>query len=435
MDPYYEAPIGQDFQPPDSPADQWEANGMPFSTADDLRLHTLNQSLSSVDDQSAEGVLFPEEADEARQLINEQRIPLVKKKLATEQLAQQKMRADLTDQLAFEQSVKRANMVDDANAFNHQVAIHVDPLTGRNAHFYPKGQWEQVDFGEPSPVEGAEGLGDSSTGDEAFAGSPETQFEGGGQASPRPPEQLPQPQIKSNPDGSQTMEIWNGRNREVYQFPAGGGQAQLISRSGPAFENPFGMNDNEMQMIRQRALFAAQGDPIAYRHIMRQLVQQQGVEKSRQQRQQFIVEQAEKKQQAAAAAKENQEHGDKWVANYDKYFNSAVSHWEKAHKEQEMPEDVRKRLSEEAKDRADDAHMAAYGKVPESRKKADQAESDKNRQFVKEHQESLGKADEFKIKPLPKDKYTMAEIEAELKRRAAAKQQPAANPSWRGRVK
>src|SRR5688572_21988590 len=130
MDPYLEAPVGEDFTPPQSPADQWEAVGMPFSTADDLRLHTLNQSLASVDDQMAEGVLFPEEGNEARGLIDEQRIPLVKKKMLSAELARQQQRAQITDELAFTQSVKRANAVDDADAFHQQTTAYVDPLTG-----------------------------------------------------------------------------------------------------------------------------------------------------------------------------------------------------------------------------------------------------------------------------------------------------------------
>lgn len=176
----------------------------PFSQSDDLRLQRISHSLSAIQDEQDDGTLLPHEADEFRSMLMPQRNALLARRKSAMASQQQEQQANFLNDLAQQQAVQQANQSHNAQSFPDSVASFVDPETGKTKHFYPKGQYEPMDFGEPAPSESA----------------------GGEQSLDYMPIGLAsvvqaQPTLADNGDGVHTMTIWNGPNRQEVDFQNG----------------------------------------------------------------------------------------------------------------------------------------------------------------------------------------------------------------------
>jgi hypothetical protein len=141
---------------------------------------------------------------------------------------------------------------------------------------------------------------------------------------------------------------------------------------------------------------------------------------------------------AKAKATDSNDHADRWLKSKNAHLKTLVSDWQAGNagedgKKKPVPEDVHKELEGRAKDMADQDHVDAYGedRLPASRKKQRALDS-RAAGVAAAPIESPGGAAAApepaaaapKVEPLPPEKATLADVQAEIERRKAAREGP-----------
>lgn len=240
----------QQFQPPPPAPD-------PYTSADDLRLQRLNQGLSHVQSEVDDGTLDPNEADELARMIHFQRTPLLAKQEAAKKMARSEQQQNLLEMNATQQSLMQADAANDARNFQARTATYTDPLTGRSKHFFQTtmGNWSPIDFDqETNPESGLPG------------GKTEGANEGTGEGAPL---------LKKNEDGTHTLEIYNGQNREVMTFDANGKTVsrqqfdregrEVLPQQAQQEDSTAGLTPGQLDELRKRAVQSNGQEPPPFR--------------------------------------------------------------------------------------------------------------------------------------------------------------------------
>ncbi len=218
----------------------------PFTQADTLRLQQFNQGLSEAQKQVDDGTLAPEEGDALKQGILKMRMPLLARQEMSQKQAFQEQMKQQQQGSALAQGMQHADAVYRARGFNDRVSVYTDPLTGQSAHMYEHepNKWKQIEFPEQAQAEGSQESAQTAYSPEAGAASETSQTNWGPEGQGGPPEDRGEPGVppgtpgpetppgpmgpaRPNPDGTHTLDIWNGQSRESVQFDK---QGKIIAR-------------------------------------------------------------------------------------------------------------------------------------------------------------------------------------------------------------
>lgn len=201
----------------------------PFTQADSIRLQQLQGGLSTAQRQVDDGMLEPEEGQAIQGQIGQLIKPLVMRQQAAKAQSMQEQQQQLMQQNAHAQAIAHHDSIFRARGLQDRISTYTDPVDGQTVHLFEEApnKWREIQFPEKStgqaeeaPAEGgdyfplAAGLAPAAAGEPAGGGGPGTGAATGASApaAPSPPEPV------ANPDGTHTMEIWNGPQRELLTF-------------------------------------------------------------------------------------------------------------------------------------------------------------------------------------------------------------------------
>jgi hypothetical protein len=165
-----------------------------WTPSDELEYSRVANGLSQVQGDLDNGELDPTDGGPLLQQLATKRETLDQRRQAAEvqKLGQQRMQ--VSDELAFQQSVQLRNMQQMANEFATTMPVFKDPETGKTTYFYPRGQFEPM-----------QGVG------EAEEETPEmADLSGFVEDEPEPAPQPRQDESRPPPPGAWTQTIQNG---------------------------------------------------------------------------------------------------------------------------------------------------------------------------------------------------------------------------------
>lgn len=216
--------LGWDRLPPDDGEERADPQpAIPQSpptwgAGDQSRYDKVQAGISQVETDADAGEIHPIHAHAALMDLLPKKAALDQKRVAASAAAQQMAQHQAMHANAFQASLSQADAQHDAENFHGRTAVYTDPITGQTAHYFQKehGKWEQTHFGN-SPQ--------ANQPDEADR-PVDLQ-----QSSQEPPK------IEAGPvggDGKQRLTIWNGSNRDEYEYDHNGKNARPVDTNRQA---------------------------------------------------------------------------------------------------------------------------------------------------------------------------------------------------------
>ncbi len=398
-----------------------------FGPSDALDMQRLMASGSGVRRQVQNGEITQEEGDDLLRQINTRLGPLQAGQQAAQQQQQQSATHQALGQAAMEDARMFAQQQHAAKNFTGGVASVTDPESGKTVMYaqVKPGHFEPVDFGDQAADASTERPAEEPAGEPQITVEPPTE-----------------------PGGPFRQTIMNGARREVYEFPANGGPAKLVTRDmvsgGPWPEDQQRqqaggqeyLSDHERIVNRQKAeqQYSNVPDSRHKRELVaaaqthynsltarqnRDTAQNAAMSGREQTREQARKDRDAAKQDADLTAKQLSDLHTKRYKELSDELNRVRKHNATASTDEKEPvpdwgkdEDS---MDAEAWRRAERAHKKAYPHRQGDTAAAGMSDTTKKATTAEERPSAP------KVKPLPPEKATSADIEAEIERRKAAR--------------